>query len=327
MVVAPRRNAAPSAERCTTGPAWWRAAKGGAVVWIIGVPEQLPMDVAWDDACLRLRLTGARMLIVPPSVSGDLVPARTVMRPAKAPLNQRLPPALWGRLARRLSDNALRARDEMASLGLTRPRPGGPPPPPPPAMVRSLNRADLPGDLLASAPLLYAPTLLVARRLATALDAAGALGDPVAMRALDLAGRAGLLVNRLPRSGAQLAAIASAYNPSEVDQQACLDKVLVELDAGHGGLGLSPSIEAWARGDYQDGLRRMNVLTACSYGTLSNSFWSGLVTQGVSAVERAAAGGGTTVAVLELDTLLNKDGIIERLARTGWTVTLPEGLQ
>ncbi|MDB5438295.1 MAG: hypothetical protein JWM33_722, partial [Caulobacteraceae bacterium] len=234
---------------------------------------------------------------------------------------------LWVRLSRRLNNDAARARDEMAARGLTRPPASGAAKSAAPEILRPPSRFDLPGDVVGSAPLLYSPTLLVARRLAVGLALPATLGNPVAERATMLAGEANMLIRRLPDSESNFALVASAFSPSEADQQACLDRVLTELDAGHTGLGLAPNIDAWARGDYLSGLLRMNVLNTCPYGQVGDAYWSALITQALDALERARAAGGVTVAVLEFDPLLAKGGILDRLAQAGWTVTPPEEMQ
>ncbi|MDB5441538.1 MAG: hypothetical protein JWM33_3965, partial [Caulobacteraceae bacterium] len=331
VTAAPRRAAPPSAEHCTTGPAWWRADNGSAQVWILGIPAQMPLDIAWDDTCFRLRLAAARLLISPPA-GGVGNGGRTLMRPAKAPLNQRLPPALWDRLSRRMSDNAVRARDEMAARGLTRP-PANPPPSVAaaaanaPEILRAQNPADLPAGVVAAAPLLYSPTLLVARTLSAALILPGGVGSPVAAHALDLAGRANMFTDRLKMRQAQLLPVVAAFSPSEADQEACLTKVLDELDAGHTALGLAPNFDAWAGGDYLDSPSRLNVLETCPYGQISVAFWSNLVIEAMAALERARVAGGVTVAILEFDPLLAKGGILDRLFANGWTITPPEDLK
>ena len=86
----------------TPGPAWWRVSRGGAVVWVLGVPGGLPKGVRWDPSVLTRRLTGARTLILPPTYGvglGDLFGALALRSKLKsaAPVEASLPPDLRAR--------------------------------------------------------------------------------------------------------------------------------------------------------------------------------------------------------------------------------------
>lgn len=47
------------------GPAMWKLTKGASTVWVLGVLEEAPTNLKWDDRPLKRTLDGARYLIVP----------------------------------------------------------------------------------------------------------------------------------------------------------------------------------------------------------------------------------------------------------------------
>src|SRR6185312_2944987 len=47
------------------GPAMWKLTRGTSTVWVLGVLEQTPQDLSWDNHRLRRILSGANALIVP----------------------------------------------------------------------------------------------------------------------------------------------------------------------------------------------------------------------------------------------------------------------
>lgn len=46
-----------------SGPAWWKVSKGDASVWIIGLPPKTPIGMKWDQATLKRRVKGARLML------------------------------------------------------------------------------------------------------------------------------------------------------------------------------------------------------------------------------------------------------------------------
>lgn len=87
------------------GPAWWRVTRGASTVYILGLPMgPTPRNMAWDQSVLRRRLTGAQVVIMPPTVSAGvrdipaLLRARAQLR-TRTPIAQQLPPDLAARFA------------------------------------------------------------------------------------------------------------------------------------------------------------------------------------------------------------------------------------
>ncbi len=47
------------------GPAMWKLTRGNSTIWVLGVLEEAPLDLKWDDRRLKRTLDGARYLIAP----------------------------------------------------------------------------------------------------------------------------------------------------------------------------------------------------------------------------------------------------------------------
>ncbi|MDB5437610.1 MAG: hypothetical protein JWM33_37 [Caulobacteraceae bacterium] len=345
VVQAPRLRAAEqTVEKCITGPAWWRISKGASVLWLMPTPDLMPMDTVWDDTCLRKRLAAARVLILPaePKSQGTdpFARANTPLRALSVPLNERLPADLWARLGQRIDNSPVRDKAELDWIRIAPVRAI------PPGIAKQivpagfcalpcydrtyyamLRRSRTTLQVLQETPNLFAPVGVVSQRLALSLDFPGRLGNPAADHAADLAGKANMLATRTRNSQTEFASIAYLTAPGETDQQACLRRVLDEMDAGHDAYGKLQQIESWADGDYANGLRRMNVFTTCPFGDLSVRFWSALVAQDMQLIERNMAQPGVVVAVLEYDPLFLKGGVMERLAAAGFTIAPPEALR
>ncbi|MDB5439425.1 MAG: TraB/GumN family protein, partial [Caulobacteraceae bacterium] len=311
----PIRPSEQTVERCVTGPAWWRVSSATATLWIMATPDRMPMSTQFDDTCLRKRLEAARVVIVPASAqsggaSDPFGRGDTPLRPAQTPLDQRLQPDLWAQLSRRIDRNPERAAADRdwARLAFVENMP--------PGVVRQVipgggndgPRLVGPGggigadwtaytlwrftprttlQVIRDTPNLYAPPIVVAQRLSRAFDLPGRVGNPAADRVVKLAGAANMLIGRTVNSAAQFSDVTYLSNPAETDQQACLKGVLDELDAGHAGLGVQEQVDAWARGDVENGLKRMNPISACSFGDLSVRFWSAVVAQDMQLLDRA----------------------------------------
>ncbi|MDB5437615.1 MAG: hypothetical protein JWM33_42 [Caulobacteraceae bacterium] len=341
-------------EKCVTGPAWWRATKGSTTVWIMGTPEQMPLTTIWDDTCMRKRMIAAHATVVPAivvsTVQDPFMRARTSLRQTTEPLNERLPQALWAQLSRRIDDNAIRADADAQWARSSGPQSnpsvyaratGGairfaesPPPLMGQGMSAAMLRKETPAfnpkttlQVLVDTPNLYAPTLVVAERLSHSLDLPGRLGNPAAERAVSIAAQANRLVGHTAISEAQISLLTNLTAPSEDEQQICLKKVLDEMDAGHDARGNLLRVQAWAIGDLDNALPRMNVLNSCPFGEVGRRFWSALVSQYMQLIDRNTRQGGVTVAVVEFDPLLLKNGVLDRLKAEGFKVTLPEELQ
>src|SRR5580692_9160872 len=54
------------------GPAYWRATKGQAEVWILGTVEPIPKDFGWNQNQLAKLLDGTRIVLLSPRATASL---------------------------------------------------------------------------------------------------------------------------------------------------------------------------------------------------------------------------------------------------------------
>ncbi len=269
-----------------TGPAWWTVQRGGAVVHILGLPDEpLPKGLRWDQAALQRKLTGASVLIMPVEARAGLldIPALLRMRSrlkSHAPMEQGLPEPLQARFA------AARTR-----LGKPAPRYAGWDP-----IVAGMI---LSGDFHDAAKVSPREPLGAIR------GAASRLGVPV-------------------RPAAKLRAVA-LFDPAvrgltPAISQGCLAEALDEVDAGAGALNAAGG--AWARGDVQGVLAGPRGASACLL--LINggaSIWRQAMADFADAVAGALQKPGHAVAVLPIRALIARDGVLERLKARGFEVS------
>jgi hypothetical protein len=266
------------------GPAWWRVSgPNGAVVYVIGVPEAAPKGLKWDEGLTRRRLTGARELIGPPSVTAGLGEVFALLRMrrdfrSKVPMEEALAPALRERF---LADRRLLTADTRAYSGWT------------PFIASLLMVQDFRRKSGLDPRQPGAEVEHLARTMNARVVPAGT------WRALPLV--------RSVESG-----LASAG-------PACLADALDEIEAGPDRT--RTAAQGWARGDVRAALSAQRGYEKCLAS----------LPQGADVVERAMAdttgaiaaaleGGGTSVAVVNLRTLLAQEGVLQRLAAKGFSV-------
>jgi uncharacterized protein YbaP (TraB family) len=87
------------------GPALWRVSTPTSQLWIVGMVGQMPKGFAWDNRRVVVALSGARELILPPSILGGVSNTEMVVDPnhlfhlpAGETVRGDLPPALAARL-------------------------------------------------------------------------------------------------------------------------------------------------------------------------------------------------------------------------------------
>jgi uncharacterized protein YbaP (TraB family) len=61
-----------AASPALAAPSWWRVSDGHSEVWIIGAPNLVPDNFAWDQHAVDERLKGALTLIIEPQQTGGL---------------------------------------------------------------------------------------------------------------------------------------------------------------------------------------------------------------------------------------------------------------
>ncbi|MDB5438610.1 MAG: polysaccharide biosynthesis protein GumN [Caulobacteraceae bacterium] len=306
----------------TPGPAWWKVSSPAATVWIMATPDRMPASVKFDERPLAARIAASRALILPANFGiqtdkwlyGRNPPADTSLRLPTDRLFQRLPPGLADRLKLRLQDNEVRADSVSKLLRGFR-------------GARS-TRADTGPylEVLRKAPNELSSTLRVAIRLSRRQDLPDATENPVAARAASIASRAGIGIDWMRWSQNDLVGLADYFEPSEDVQQACLSRILDDLDAGWRGEALRQSIESWAVGDAVHAPKRYNTITTCSFGPAGSQLWNEIVSGYVDAVDKAMASPGQVVAIVEFDPLLIKGGVLDQLRAKGYAIQSPAGM-
>jgi hypothetical protein len=84
------------------GPGMWKLTRGRGTVWVIGVLEEAPQSLTWDDRFLKQTLQGARTLITPglatSSDEGETRYRKTSMLPGTTTLSAVVSADTYGRL-------------------------------------------------------------------------------------------------------------------------------------------------------------------------------------------------------------------------------------
>ncbi|MDB5437611.1 MAG: hypothetical protein JWM33_38 [Caulobacteraceae bacterium] len=273
------------------GPAWWRISdRGGSVLWIMGMPDGMPMDTAWNDASLRRRLSAARLLVSPllgKSIShpdpgwtygaqGMREMSYAIATTPFAAVQQNVPVSMiWGRT---LGAPERTFKDPPAKRL-------------PPELLKRLQAVQPAAIGNNRTVLANAKTW----ELAVWLDLwnwprGKLLGNPVTGRAQDLAENARLpidpvyvpalwkpvLLDSHPMSvGSQIWAdydwiydILPNFRivPPEAVQQKCLAQVIAQAESKRMPALRLAALEAWARGDVDHALKRSNSVQLCLMG-------------------------------------------------------------
>lgn len=268
------------------GPPWWRVSDADSTVYVLGVPAAAPKGLAWDRAALERRLTGASRVILPP----DQVSVGVLGAPGAAFNLMRL---RSGQPYETRLPAGLRARFAAARQALGDPA-----------------SAYKTGNGLAAGLLLMTRYRDHARL--TAADPAKTIGR--------LARARGVRVEQ-PRYSLGALAGGVIRTPAAA-QQACLETVLDEIEAGPGQTIRAG--EAWAAGDVRGALSGQRGYERC----LGAAAGAQVLDQKVkadqaAAIERALAQPGHAVAVVHLPTLLSQGGVLDRLRAAGYAVRTP----
>jgi uncharacterized protein YbaP (TraB family) len=273
------------------GPALWKVTKGQSQVIILGGLTPLPHMLEWDTQRIQRALDGADALYLQPrprlsvlEIIGLAITKRALQLPHGQTLEQALPPP---------------ERARFLSLAAT------------------LHKK--PGDYAHWKPAVAGLLLIADFRKATGLSE-GKPGTTVMHLAKDA---------RVPVRyvgdfdlGPYIRTTATL---SPAANLACFDAALDDIDheAAHGREAAS----AWAKGDLKTVGEnyRVSVLDRC---LLQIPSVSGLVERGtdtgIKTIETALAKPGKSVAVIDLNFLLRRGGILDRLKAEGATLSVPD---
>ncbi|MGC1301979.1 MAG: TraB/GumN family protein [Caulobacteraceae bacterium] len=273
------------------GPALWKVTKGDSQVVILGGLTPLPHMLAWDTQRIQRALTGADALYLQPrprlgvfEMIGLAITKRALQLPGGQTLDKVLPPAERARFL---------------------------------ALTATIHKK--PGDYAHWKPAVAGLLLIADFRKAAGLSE-GKPGTTVMHLAKDA---------RVPVRyvgdfdlGPYIKTTATL---SPAANLACFDAALDDIDqeAAHS----REASDAWARGDLKTVGEnyRVSVLDRC---LLQVPSVQGLVEKGTSigvkTIEAALAKPGKSVAVIDLNFLLRRGGILDRLKAEGATLSVPE---
>lgn len=266
------------------GPAWWKVTDGDSTVYVLGAPNALPRDLAWDRTILKRRLEGANRLILPAAATagfsdiGGLLALRKQARRDVQPL-----PA------------PLQARVDAAAARLGRKR------------DRYLEWKPVAGALM----------LLSDNRKATRVDPSEP-HDAVAKAAKKARVKSG----RAATYEAVLLGRAIMAAPDSAGLT-CLEVALDEVEAGPAAFRATAQAWAAGdvRGAL-DGRRSYDLCINALPG-MADQLNRANADQ-AAAIAEALKAPGHSVAVMSLRSLVSQNGVLDRLRRQGLTVSTPD---
>ena len=271
------------------GPLIWSATKGNGTVYLIGLVEPLPKTLAWNDAGVRDALSGAHELLLPARASAGLFDmlwllawnSDAIYLPGGTTLESLLPDDLRARF---VADREKLHRDADRYSGLR----------PPLAALR------LEGDFMKDRDMTPEEPAETLGRLAARL---GVHSRPIAdYEAIPM-------LKQLPK-------LSKAAN------EACVRAALDDIDAL--GAHAQAAADAWARGDLagiEASYSEQRFESCIQAVPTAAALFSRAVNDSTAAVLDAVNRPGKTVMAISIGVLLRKDGLLDRLAAHGITVS------
>lgn len=274
------------------GPAWWKVSDDDTTVYVLGVPAMVPSDAKADESVLRRRLDGANVLIM--GQEADVSVVRLIalavggrkLFVSEKPMRQTLPPDLRGRLEARLKA----MKEAPDSMDDTKPA--------------------------------FAGFLIANSQDGSVSISLGGVTDRVRdiAKSRDLAKRP--RIQNLPGYSLVDAIKALATAPQPL-QTLCLDAGLRQAENGEGGIKTTAA--RWAEGQVRDVVAADRGFQRCldSTPSIARELRDGR-DDAVKAIEGALKKPGKAVAVIELRSLLARDGVLDQLRAKGFKVTTPD---
>lgn len=318
--------------RAFGGPAWWKVSDADTVVYVLASPGPVPADLAWNTVTLKRRVTGANVVILPPTIGlglGAVVSIPKMIFQFAALDNE-------GERMERKLDAALRTRFVAARDKLGRPeeRYGAHPP----GMAAMLLAGDAYEKAFPPQPFNRQGFRGGRRVEAVVRDAARDKNVPVDRAATYGVGIINDLFADLRKPGVGCVAAvldeldqplvqdpvqapdggASARAWAEGDVRPLLERASRPRGTAKGGIGTF----AWVMGDERYPFRVSNGVCAGEM-TGSRKIIDGFLNDQVKAITKALEKPGHAVALVSATDLLRKDGVLDQLRRQGFTVTLP----
>lgn len=270
------------------GPLMWRVSKGDASVYLIGLVDPVPKDLAWDSSAVADALKGARFLLLNAQASVGLVEglwfmtwhSDSVYLPDDTPMESTLPDALRARFVfvrDKIHRDAARYSDLRAPLAALR----------------------LEGDFF---------------------EASGLAREEPAKTIERLARKAGVRARPLADYEA-LPMLRALPTMSQAANQACVSAALDDIDAIK--LHAAAAAQAWAKGDL-DGIKANfseERFASCIQAVPGlRALFERAVNDSIAAIDGALAQPGKTVMLISIGPLLRKGGVLDRIDAEGLTV-------
>jgi hypothetical protein len=267
------------------GPPWWRVTHGASTVYILGLPSgPTPSGLRWDQSGLTRRLTGANLVILPPTFTAGLrdIPALLRVRAqlrTRTPLAQQLPPALNQRF--QAAEQRLRQ---------------------PPSRYEGW-------DALIAAQMLRGDYLRQQR-----------LSDQDALNQVVRVARS----RRLPQRAFPYAAMpvlrSAVGERSAAATLACVEGSLQSVEAS--AERYRAAAQGWANGDVRRAIDVPHGIDLCAEVMLEG-FVNRSTADEVAAVDQALQRPGRAVALIPIRRLVTRGGVVEQLRARGYQVFDP----
>jgi uncharacterized protein YbaP (TraB family) len=270
------------------GPPIWRVTKGEASVYLFGIADPMPADLAWNTAGIADALKGARQLLSRERASVGLAEglwfltwhSNSIYLPGDTPMESTLPADLRARFAgvrasiRRDADRYAALRAPLAALRLE-------------------------GDVLQTQKLTREEPAATIEKIARKL---GVPSRPIAeYEALPL--------------------LRKLDTMSKAQNEACARDALDDIDAlkAHA----APAAKAWAGGDLEAmkaAYSEERFLSCIQAVPGAADLFARAVRDTLAAVHEALAKPGKTVIVVAAPTILKRGGLIDKLLAEGLKV-------
>ena len=278
-----------------TGPGLWHVHKGAAHVWILGSISPLPKGITWRSTQVERLLASTNLVLVPKPVEIGIVRILWLLITERGALMVRggkrlkdvMPPELYARFAKD------RARFTSDAQKWERYRP-----------------------IIASA--------FLEQQAFHSVGLSARLDLGAAVRAL--AKKRNVRVEEVKIAGVG-DLVDALKSMSASTEDTCVDASLVTVESGLPQL--IDRARAWATGDIEaiqshpEPAQVDACLRALDSGAASGDLLARIRRTWLEALQKSLDSAGTTIAVINMDLLLEKGGLVEQLRQRGYEVDPP----
>jgi hypothetical protein len=274
------------------GPVVWHATKQGADVAILGIVQPLPDDFAWNAKPFAAILSSARLVLLPPRIQMGLFSGAWFYLTKSDLLHPPQGRTLWDILDSNVAAELARVCDVLHE-----------------PKDRYSDNAPIPAAMRLGSDYRHVAFL-------TTHEPEDAIRTMA--RAQHVTVRTIATYDMIP-SGEDLLNLPPAMTGT------CIDAEIRDIDFQR--VHASAAANAWATGDVASVLANWSPsqFYAClvRLSPHATQIDARAIDDTVQAIEAAIAGGGRTVAVIDIGILLRKDGVLARLKGAGVSITCP----